>query len=65
MNMFEYAHAHALAINEAMLQFRVVWMCTAQIDSFFKEGFRQHLFQARLSRPTDPICRLAKIAIGY
>ena len=63
MNALEYVHAHALAVNESVLELRIVGMRAPHCDALGAKGRSQHLFQPRLRRPADLIRRLAQIAV--
>ncbi len=61
--MLENIHPHSLAVDEAVLQGRVVGMSPAKLDPLLPKGFRQHLFKSGLCGPADFIGRLAQITV--
>ena len=64
MDLHENIHAHALVIDEAVLQILAVRVCAAQGEALGPQGFGQLLFHLGLGRPADLICGLAQVAAG-
>ena len=60
----EDIHAHALAVDEAMLQSWIIRVRPAELDPLIKESVRQHSFEPCLRSPATLVGVLAQIAIG-
>jgi hypothetical protein len=61
MDLLEDLHAHALRVNEAVLQRGIDRVGSAQHDALFEKDVCQHLLQAGLRGPADFIGGLAQI----
>ena len=64
MDVLEYIHPHALAIDKSMLEALIVRMSAAQGISLSTERFDELRFHLLLRRPAHLVCRLAKISAG-
>ena len=64
MDLHENIHAHALVIDEPVLEIFAVRVRAAQGEALGPQGFGQLLFHLGLGRPADLICGLAKVAAG-
>ncbi len=64
MDLHENIHAHALVIDEAVLQVFAIRVCAPQREALGTQGLRQLLFHLGLGRPANLIGGLAQVAAG-
>ena len=64
MNVRKDIHAHALVVDEAVFQLRLIGMGAAQLKALRSKSGGELLFHLRLGRPAHLVGGLAQVATG-